>query len=166
MRSIGKYKRGVSASDFDHFLHTLRVKLHGARCVLIFDIAKILHAELLRTTIDDLREHHRIDVLYLPPLSPCISAIEYAFTLLHTAGLDVGFPDTAELELKLTEAAKSITPAMASAYFKKAHSYWEHAKLGLPFTGKILDPIIGAESPDAAVAAPHAGGDMHHPARA
>ena len=75
LRSLGKDKRGVTAKDFDHFLHTLRIKLRGKHCVLIFDNAKIHHADELQPTLDDLRANHHIEVLYLPPYSPWITVL-------------------------------------------------------------------------------------------
>lgn len=140
--SLGPKKRGVTGEDFDYFLNKLRQQLRKKPCVLIYDNAKIHHAEVLDGTIATLRDEG-IEVLHLPPYSPWINAIEYAFNVLRTKISNRQFNGgKKELEAAIRAEARNITPEHAVGFFNKAQSYWEAAKLGMPFTGMILDPAL------------------------
>lgn len=143
VHSLGPKKRGVDAKDFDYFLTKLRMhpSVHGRRIALLVDNAKIHHAELLAPTIASLREHDHIEVIFLPPYSPFLNPIEYAFNVLLLKMQNKEFHGPAELQGALAHAIEEITPVMASGFFDKAQSYWEQAKLGIPFRGKILEPL-------------------------
>ncbi len=167
VKSLGAKKRGVDAKDFDYFLNKLLLQIRGKVSVLIVDNAKIHHAELLEPTIASLHEHDHIDVYYLPPYSPFINAIEYAFNVMKTNVQQKQFHGTAELEGAIKEAAKEVTAEQATAFFDKAQSYWEQCKLGIPFRGPILSPLTDdcssttAATAQSSTAAPPAAAGEH-----
>ena len=158
VHGLGAKKRGVDAKDFDYFLGKLRMdpRVRGKVKVIIFDNAKIHHAELLADTISALHDQDHIEVLYLPPYSPFLNAIEFAFNVLKKKVQGMQFNGTKELEGAIATAIRDITPENAAGFFDHAQSFWEQAKLGIPFRGKILDPLRQEPDESAPASAPPA----------
>lgn len=66
---------------------------------------------------------------YLPPYSPFINAIEYAFNVLKMNVQQKEFRGTQELEAAINAAIPEITAVQAAGFYDKAQSYWEQCKL-------------------------------------
>ena len=137
--SLGPAKRGLNADDFRLFVHDLRPQLRGK--VLILDNAKIHHAEELEALWPELKQLEDIDTIFLPPYSPFINAIEYAFNKMRLLVKQAGPENRAALKEAVTGAAVRITASDADGFFHKAKSYWEQSRLGMPFSGTPLDPL-------------------------
>lgn len=77
--SKGQDKRGVDADDFRLFLLDLREHLPDGALILL-DNAPIHTAESVMQTLERLKKTKNIAVLFLPPYSPFLNPIEYAFS--------------------------------------------------------------------------------------
>jgi hypothetical protein len=87
-------------------------------------------------------------LLFLPPYSPFLNPIEYAFNALKTAVAQERFTNRGELRAVVEEKLKSINPEAAKGFYQQAAKYYKMCGLGLPFIGKPLDPQIPhAEEP-------------------
>jgi len=139
VESLGNAKRGLNADDFRLFVHDMRPQLRGK--VLVLDNARIHHAEQLEALWPELKERDGIDVLFLPPYSPFLNPIEYAFNKMRLAVATAQPDNKPALKDAISAAAASITPGDADAFIRKSKSYWEHCSHGLPFSGTLLDPL-------------------------
>jgi transposase len=139
VNSLGDKKRGITADDFRLFLLDLAQKI-PRNAVLILDNAKIHHAERLDSTWTMLKETYAIDHLFLPPYSPFLNPIEYAFNVWKNAVRSAEFYNRGDLARVIDEKVSVITPENAEEFFKKTIEYHPQAALGLPFTGKPLEP--------------------------
>jgi transposase len=141
INSLGEKKRGVNADDFRSFLLDLAPKI-DRNSVLILDNAKIHHSERLTATWAMLKATYGIDRLYLPPYSPFLNPIEYAFNALKTEVKSCTFRDKGQLIEAIEQKIPSITPEKANKFFRKSVAYWNQCALGLPFHGKPLEPDL------------------------
>ena len=86
VNSLGDKKRGVNADDIQKFIISLTQKIPIPRdSVLILDNEKIHHAESLTPLWNMLKTTFGIEVFYLPPYSPFLNPIEFAFNDLKMA---------------------------------------------------------------------------------
>jgi transposase len=145
--SLGPAKRGTTGDDFRLFIHDARPLLRGK--VILLDTARIHDTKELDALWPELKAHDNIDVVFLPPYSSFLSAIEYAFNKMKMIVINLKPANHAELKDAINRAGKEITPHDAEGFFHKAHSYWKQAALGIPFQGKILDPELAVLAPAA-----------------
>lgn len=124
--------------------------------VVIMDTAKIHDTNELEKLWPELKAHDGIDVVFLPPYSSFLNAIEYAFHKMKMTVQHTNPQDHKELKEAIVSAAAAITEDDAGHFLQQAHSYWRQAKLGIPFHGKILGPEHAALEPAAAGAHAHA----------
>jgi transposase len=142
VESLGPLKRGTTGDDFRLFIHDARPKLRGK--VILLDTARIHDTKELDALWPELKAQDNIDVVFLPPHSSFLSAIEYAFNKLKIIIKAIKPQNHAELKDSINRACKEITADDADGFFHKAHSYWKQAVLGIPFQGKILAPELTA----------------------
>jgi len=142
--SLGDKKRGVNAEDFRSFLIDVSGKVQW-NSVFILDNCKIHDAELLEGTWHLLRQTYGIEHIFLPPYSPFLNPIEYAFNDLKEAVKQQVFYNRGELLRTIEEEIKNITAEKSQAYYSKTLQYHEQVLLGLPFQGKPLQPSMQAE---------------------
>lgn len=153
VESLGPQKRGTNADDFRLFIHDLRAKIsRGA--LLLFDGAKIHVAEELKELWPVLETEFAIEHVVLPANSSFLNAIEYAFNKIKIGVQASNPPDTRTLKHNIIEVTKTISASDAEGFMHKARSYWGMARRGLPFTGKILDPVL-LEGPHGAATSAH-----------
>ena len=88
------------------------------------------------------QQTYGIDKLFLPPYSPFLNPIEYAFNTLKVFVRKETFRNRGELIEVIKEKINLITPQMAKGYFNQASKYYSQCALGLPFAGKPLEPEI------------------------
>jgi len=133
-------KKGINAEDLRNFTIDLVSKIpkdsvlvlnsatfHEGNVEPIWEIIKILHLG--------------IDKIYLPPYSPFLNPIEYAFNTLVTAVEGEEFWNRGDLKRIVEEKLKTaITAEVAEGFYQKAGKYYHMCRLGIPFTGKSLDP--------------------------
>lgn len=141
INSLGEHKRGVNADDFKLFLTELAPKIPRGS-VLIIDNARIHHAETLGTVFSLLHSSLGIDVVYLPPYSPFLNPIEYAFNDLKAQVKQCEFYNRGELVRAINQKIPNITPEKAERFYHKALQYWPQAAMKFPFRGKPLDPEL------------------------
>jgi len=134
-------KKGTNADDFRGFLFDLIGKIPH-ESVLIMDNCKIHHAEVVEGMLQMIKRSNGIDVVFLPPYSPFLNPIEYAFNFLknHIAATD--FRNRGELIDRIGEALSLVTPDMAANFIQHSASYFEQVLLKLPFSGKPLEPHL------------------------
>jgi transposase len=144
----GDKKNGVDAEEFRAFLADLVPKLpRGA--VLVLDNAKIHHAEKLDSMWVMIKQTYGIDHCFLPPYSPFMNPIEYAFCKLKGLVQQSEFYRRGDLVEVIQGHIPSITTEDTQQFFKKSFSYFPQAALGLPFQGKALDPQLAQAFPAA-----------------
>jgi len=81
-----------------------------------------------------------IEHLFLPPYSPFLNPIEYAFNDLKSAIKQRPFSNRGELLQVIHQEIKNITAEKAESFFGKSIQYHDQVLLGLPLQGKPLQP--------------------------
>jgi len=140
VHNVGE-KKGTNAEDFRNFLLDLVPKIPRGS-VLILDNAKIHHANNLGSTWNMLKQTYDIDYFYLPPYSPFLNPIELAFHSLKEAVKGCTFFNRGELLGAIERCIPLTTAAKAEGYFHHSAKFHRQCLLGLPFTGKPIDPNI------------------------
>ena len=138
--NIGEQK-GTTGEDFRSFITDLVAHIPRSS-LLILDNAKIHHATLLDTTWTMLKKTFDIDVLYLPPYSPFLNPIEYAFNFLKNEIKSSSFSNRSELLTLINQKIPSIDEEKAQAFFRQTEKYYSQCILGLPFTGNPISPDL------------------------
>jgi hypothetical protein len=105
-------------------------------------IAKIHHAESLEALWPELKQRDDIDVIFLPPYSPFLNPIEYAFNKMKLLVKETAPQTRNALRVTIIASAERITAADAAGFFRKSKSYWEQVQLGMPFLGTLLEPLV------------------------
>lgn len=141
VNSLGDKKRGVNADDIQKFIISLTQKI-PRDSVLILDNAKIHHAESLTPVWSMLKTTFGIDVIYLPPYSPFLNPIEFAFNDLKMAVKSEQFRNRSELSGAIQRNLPKLTTEKATQFFQHVTKYYNQCAVGIPFTGKPLDPVI------------------------
>jgi len=145
VESLGEKKRGSNAEDFKLFLTDLFRKI-PRNSVVILDNCKIHHSEILEGLWDLAKQGYGIDHLYLPPYSPFLNPIEYAWNFLQTEVAKEEWFNRGDLiqtiKIKIETA---ITPEKAESFFNQSAKYYSACTIGLPFRGKPLNPEIPQE---------------------
>lgn len=141
----GKKKRGCNAEDFSNFLRGLGPRARGA--VLILDNAKIHHAKELEADWKALEKTYGITRQYLPPYSPFLNPIEYAFNTLKANVKSQEFKNTTKLQEAIAAGIAAATPEQAQAYIAKSQSFYSDAYIGVHFFGTPLFPVARNEPP-------------------
>jgi transposase len=134
-------KKGTNAEDFRNFLIDLFPKLPRGS-VIILDNCKIHHAANVESVWQMGRETWRIEHLFLPPYSPFLNPIEYAFNALKDEIARATFRTRGELINVIKEKLSTITPQKAQGFFAQSAQYYSQCALGVPFRGKPLNPEI------------------------
>jgi transposase len=132
-------KPGVTGEDFIIFLNAVVNQL-PSNSVLIFDNAKIHHSEAVRQFLDTLRKGRGVEVLYLPPYSPFLNPIEYAFSKIKQIVGRAEFRNKDELKAAIDKALNEITEEDIQGWTKHTQKYYGQCLLGLPFRGSPLYP--------------------------
>jgi len=83
-----------------------------------------------------------IEYKFLPPYSPFINPIEYAFNVVKEAVAQSTVHNRGELIRVILEKNQLITGEHAKKFIEKSLSFYPHIAEGKPFTGKPLDPIV------------------------
>jgi transposase len=141
INSLGDRKRGVNAEDFRSFILDLAPKI-ARNSVLILDNAKIHHAETLQPLWQMLRQTYGIEHIFLPPYSPFLNPIEYAFDFIKTLVKSSEFYNRGELTRVILQKIQAITPEKAEGFFMKSQQYYPQCQLGFPFQGTPLSPDL------------------------
>ena len=129
----------MNADHFRKFILDLAPKL-PLNSVIIMDNCKIHHAEILDNLWDMIKKTYGIDKVYLPPYSPFMNPIEYAFNDIKMEVQSSKLSNYGDLMTEIPKALKKITAEKAIAFYSKSLSYHPKVLLGLPFTGKPLNP--------------------------
>jgi len=138
-------KKGTNAEDFRNFLIDLFPKI-PRDSVIILDNCKIHHAENVDSTWIMGKTTYGIDHIFLPPYSPFLNPIEYAFNILKEAVASSQFQNRGELRSRVEEKLQtSVTPQDASGFYRQSAKYYKQCAIGLPFQGKPLNPDIDEE---------------------
>lgn len=145
--SRGEAKRGVDADDFRLFLMDLAPHLPESAVVLM-DNASIHHTKAVERTMDDLRRQG-FDVLFLPPYSPFLNPIEYAFAKIKRSVRRATFHNREELREAIASAAAEVTASNAADWFMHMVRFFCQCAEGLEFTGKPLAPTLFKEATSA-----------------
>jgi len=132
-------QKGTTYEDFRNFLLDLAPKI-PQNSSLIMDNAKIHHAEKLESTWMMLKETYGIDYYYLPPYSPFLNPIEYAWNELKKIVQTNEFYNHGELIADIERAIPLINEEKAQSYFSHCKSYQPQCLLEYPFHGKPLNP--------------------------
>jgi transposase len=140
--STGPKKRGVNADDFIVFLNALSTHL-SANFLVILDNAKIHHAEQVEAFLDTLKKAKGIETLFLPPYSPFLNPIEYAFAKIKKKVRKAIFTNQAELQSAIEEAINDITAKDIEGWYAHTQAFFIQCLFGLPFSGKPLAPPMG-----------------------
>lgn len=131
---------GVNARDFRSFLDDLGPLL-PTRSVIVLDNARIHHAELLRdTTWPVLKTAYGIDKVYLPAYSPFLNPIEYVFNTVKKRLEAKRLTSFDEMKRQVDSEFRAISSETATKTFAHCLKYYEQARLGIPFSGRILAP--------------------------
>jgi transposase len=139
VQSLGEKKRGTGADDFRNFLIDLFPKI-PRDSVIILDNAKIHHAEKLESTWDMAKATYGIDKLFLPPYSPFLNPIEYAFNTIKSNIQEVHWETREQLVQAIKDKIPVITSDKAYGFMQQSAKYYTQCRLGLPFRGKPLNP--------------------------
>jgi transposase len=166
--SLAKGKRGTNADDFRIFLADLRRRL-PARALVVLDNAAIHHTEGVEADLQGLvvgasllcswinimltsvlylyLQELGFAFLFLPPYSPFMNPIEYAFSKIKKALVHKSFSNQQELQAAIIEVLQTITPADAVAWSEHVIKYYPMCFYGLPFIGKPLAPELASDLP-------------------
>jgi transposase len=145
VESLSDKKKGTNAEDFRNFLIDMFPKL-PRDSVIILDNCKIHHSDNLDSTWWMAKTTYGIDKIFLPPYSPFLNPIEYAFNALKTAVAASYFENRGELRSRVQDNLQtSVTPEDAAGFYRRVGKYYKQCALGLPFRGKPLDPEIPSE---------------------
>lgn len=140
VESVGE-KRGTNAEDFRSFLLDLFSKIEK-NSVIILDNCRIHHSEKLDTLWNMANQTYGIDKLFLPPYSPFLNPIEYAFNHLKELVQAEKFKNRGELIAVIKEKIPLLTPEKSVGFYNQSAKYYPQCALGLPFRGKPLQPEI------------------------
>jgi transposase len=137
--------KGTNAEQVRAFLTDLGPKIrqlsgNSPRSLLILDNAKIHHAEILQPTFEMLETTYGIIILFLSPYSPFFNPIEFAFNKLKALVQSDTFTNRHELIQSINKRIPDITPEDATGFYNQSAKYYYQAGMGLPFTGKPLNP--------------------------
>ena len=142
--SRGEAKRGVDADDFRLFLLDLAPHLPESAVVLM-DNAPTHHTEAVERTMDDLRRQG-FAILFLPPYSPFLNPIEYAFSKMKRSVRAATFHNREELREAIVRAAAEVTATDAADWFLHMVQFFRQCSEGLEFTGRPLAPTLSKEA--------------------
>jgi len=137
--NIAGGKKGTNADDFRGFLFDLIGKIPSGS-VLIMDNCKIHHAEVVEGMLQMIKRSNGIDIVFLPPYSPFLNPIEYAFNYLKGHIAESDFRNRGELLDRIQMAIPTVTGDMAKSFIQESSSYFPQVLLKIPFDGKPLDP--------------------------
>ncbi len=115
-------------------------------CLLIMDNCRIHHANNLIALWEMALSTYNIRPLFLPPYSPFINPIEYAFNDIKERVKSETFYNRGELS-NIIDRHFNITPEKAKSFFNKASSYYPDLLTGLPFSGTIMNPLNNNTTP-------------------
>lgn len=133
-------KRGVDAEEFRQFLTDLSQKIPRGS-IIVMDNAKIHHAQILEPLYQMLSTTYNISTKFLPPYSPFLNPIEYAFNVLKMDVKDAQqLFNRGDLIKAINHATGRLTATQAEGFYSKALSFYSQASYSLPFTGHILEP--------------------------
>lgn len=138
---LGTEKRGTNAEDFRSFILDL-IKKIPSNSVLLMDNAKIHHADKVQDLWDIIKKAYNIDVVYLPPYSPFLNPIEYAFNDIKIGVAAASFTNQGELMEAIKNQLTQISTTKAQNFVAHTKKYHSQALVGLPFRGKPLNPEI------------------------
>lgn len=138
--SEGK-RRGVTAEKFISFLQRHIHRL-PPKSVIILDNAKIHHADASKKFYETIFKAYEISFLFLPPYSPFLNAIEFAFSKIKAGVRGDEFTNKKELIESIERHVDAITPTEAAGFIRHVSRFVPQASYGLPFLGKPLDPQI------------------------
>ena len=133
--------KGTTAEHFRAFLIDLAPKLPQFS-YLFMDNAKIHHAEKLLPLYHMIEETYKVKIRFTGPYSPFISPIEYGFNKLKAMVNTDKYNNQQELINSINKHIPDIDADDATGFYNHCAKYYPQALLGLPFTGKPLDPNI------------------------
>jgi len=141
VESLPPQKRGTSSGDFRSFLFDLFPKI-PQESIIILDNCRIHHAASIDSLWTMALQTYKIDKAFLPPYSPFLNPIEYAFNFLKTEVMGSIFHNRGELVNIIEEKLHLITAEKAQGFFSQSTKYYTQVKLMLPFRGKPLEPEV------------------------
>jgi len=159
-----KGKRGTNADDFRLFLLDLS-KYLTPNTVIILDNAKIHHTESVHSTLDLLEvcslyliclcwlmrvlihacvftQRQGISHLFLPPYSPFLNPIEYAFSKIKSVVRKITLTNGNELQVAIEQGLDTVTPQDTANWCKHITHYFNQCAHCLPFRGRPLAPEL------------------------
>jgi hypothetical protein len=103
------------------------------------DNASIHHTNNVEAIFNDLCTFG-YEVLFLPPYSPFLNPIEYAFSKIKGLVGRSHFSNRDELVAAVTAATHEVTAGDARGWFRHIIRYYSMCAFGLPFRGSPLNP--------------------------
>ena len=137
-------RRGTTAEDFRSFLLDLLGKIPSGS-IIVMDNAKIHHAEILQTLLELIRNAHKSEIVFLPPYSPFLNPIEYAFNDLKQSLKPLAIKNKGELIESIKEKIPLINNEKAKGYFQQVSKYYQQCLMGIAFHGKPLVPELNLD---------------------
>jgi transposase len=128
-------KPGVTGEDFIIYLNGLVQQL-PPNSLLIIDNAKIHHTDDVHRFIETLNKGRDVQVLFLPPYSPFLNPIEYAFAKIKEIVGRSEYQNKAQLKVEIEHALEQITQNDIQNWISHTHKYFGQCIVGLPFHGR------------------------------
>ena len=130
---------GVNATNFANFLNTLAEKLQKNKDYLIvLDNPSIHTAAELEPTWASLKEKN-IDKMFLPPFSPFLNPIEYAFNTMKKKLSTVELSSD-NLASEIAKQLRSVDENEATGYIRKSKQYYGDCTKMMNFRGNPIFP--------------------------
>jgi len=104
------------------------------------DNARIHHTKEVEDTFATLESAFGHKFLYLPPYSPFLNPIEYAFNVIKSHVARESFSNRDELIVAIDRQVAALTSPQAMGFFRQSRRYLPQAAAAVPFTGKPLYP--------------------------
>lgn len=131
--------RETTADDFRLFLVDLLPKI-PRNLLLIIDNARIHHANSLENIWEMAKGTFGVEYQYLPPYSPFLNPIEYAFFKIKTYVKGSEFYDQEQLKKKIIEGVEQVTKGDAEQWRVRVNQYFRACSQMISFTGQPLNP--------------------------
>ena len=108
----------------------------------MWDNAKIHKDDKMVQTIQTFKSVFFVDIHYLPPYSPFLNPIEYAFGKIKSIVSSQSVHTVKELQEAISSALLQVTDEDAQGWMEHCTKYYAQATLGAPFQGKPLQPDL------------------------
>jgi hypothetical protein len=110
-------------------------------CMIIMDNHSTHVTEQNKKILEQLRTTHSTTYIFLPPYSPFLNPIEYAFHHIKNTVRNKKPQDMRQLREAIEQALVALTPVQAKGCFTRAEKFRKWIENGLLFNGTLLNPI-------------------------